>query len=107
MMSCPTGAFDDDAIHGYVAGTLPASEVEAFELHLIGCGGCRDAVRLGLSVRAEMGAPVRISRTRAAMIGGVLTLAAASIVFLVLSRRGDQSGLASFTPPPFAGVPVR
>ena len=106
-MSCPTRAFDDDAIHGYVAGTLPASEVEAFELHLLGCRSCREAVRLGLGVRVEIGAPARASRTRAAFIGGVLMLAAASIVAVILSRAGDGDGLASFTPPPFAGVPVR
>ena len=107
-MSCPTGGVEDDAIHGYVAGTLSPSETEALELHLLSCASCREVVRLGMAIRAELGAArARRQRDRRAAVAGFVVLAAASITFFALVRAGERNGLAAFTPPTFAGVAVR
>jgi Putative zinc-finger len=39
------------AIERYVAGTLPESDLEAFEAHLLLCHRCQEDVRLGMVVR--------------------------------------------------------
>src|ERR1041385_8209016 len=106
-MSCPTRTVDDDTIHGYVAGTLPAAEADIFELHLLGCAGCRDAVRIGAGTRGALLANKRARQRRVGMTATALTLAAASILIVVFVRGTERGGLAAFTPPAFSGTPVR
>jgi hypothetical protein len=106
-MSCPTRSFDDDTIQAYVAGKLPERETEAFELHLLGCGGCRQAVRLGAGIHGALGVPATARPRRArAMTAGAITLAAAVVMVALLSSRGGE-GAGSFTPPKFSGFAVR
>src|ERR1051326_6698316 len=106
-MSCPTRTVDDDTIHGYVAATLPADEADIFELHLLGCSGCRDAVRIGAGTRDALLTNKRARRRRGGVAAAALTLAAASILIVVFVRGTERGGLAAFTPPSFSGTPVR
>jgi hypothetical protein len=47
-------AADGDRIHRYVAHSLPADDLEAFEIHLLECAECQQAVREGAAVRLAL-----------------------------------------------------
>src|SRR5206468_12273178 len=107
-MSCTTGTVDDDTIHAYVAGKLPEAQAEAFELHLLHCAGCREAVRLGAGARSALIAGAVAPRRRfAGAAAAILTLAAASIVVVMVRRSGGEHGLRAFTPAVFRGFAGR
>lgn len=92
LASC--GVFDDDAVHRYVAGTLPPSEVDAFEIHVLSCPGCAVAAREGLLVRAALQSAAPAAgrmphRMGAGRLGRLVPLAAAAALVLVLTGRSD------------------
>lgn len=88
-----TLAARDDLIVAYCSGRLGGSELERFEVHLLGCAECGLGVREGVAVR-------RALRQRAVRRGVVvfasLAAAAASIVFMF---HGGSSRLGAFDPP--------
>lgn len=126
---------ESETAQRYVAGTLPAVDAEAFELHLLGCDRCRREVDLALrfapalagaaqgasrqatptaaAPRADSsppaGAPVTtIRRSRRLLLVGLPALAAAAVLLVVVTRSGSElEQLAGITPPPFSGAPSR
>lgn len=119
----------------YVAGILPVDEVEAFELHLLGCERCRREVDLALRFAPALAAgaarvvspdvtlaasePGRASsppggasprparRSRRLLIAGLPALAAAALLVVVARSDSELERLAAITPPPFTGAPSR
>ena len=49
---------DPDSVSQYVAGTMSADALDAFEEHLLGCAECRAQVRQGIAISAAAAAPV-------------------------------------------------
>ena len=111
-MSC---TFEDrsDIAAGYVAGTLDESEIEPFELHMLSCAECREAVTVAAAVRQELtrtspalrGLRRQSLRNRLVAGGALVALAAASIFIAIRWRTATP--LAAFTPPTFVGETVR
>lgn len=99
-------ARDGDAIHGYVAGTLPPHEMEEFEIHLLECEACQAAVREGAAVAAALGSegPRRIRRP---LVWAALAVAAGLAALLL--RPADPLKRLGAVPeaPPFRGLAVR
>ena len=108
----------------YVAGRLSAErDVSDLETHLLTCDTCREEVRLGSVIRAELGAPATprqvrpLPRRRAWVFLGAA--AAAAVVFLIarpssqdgsdrpVVRGGDEGmpAIAAVSPAPGAAVP--
>jgi hypothetical protein len=94
----------------YAARTLDAAETESFEINLIGCATCQDAVRLAVGARSALHGPGPRPRPswRTAILAGI----AASLLLVVggsgwtrraeLRALGDVSGL-----PRYEGIEVR
>lgn len=106
-----TVAAGHDRVHRYVAGTLTAAELEAFEPHLLGCATCQALVREGFAIRAALGAApaaARLPRRRRLLLAA-LPAAAALAALYVASRPADPlAALARVgTPPAFTGQAVR
>lgn len=88
---------DPDVVHRYVARTLTPAETNAFEVHLLACASCRDAVREGAAIRAALRAQadtgsdaVSPTRSRPRRLPWLFTAAAAAVLlFLVLARQED------------------
>ena len=73
---------DEGAVERYVADTLPAAELEAFEGHLIECGRCQQEVRLAAALRRSLIPASR--RRRSTRVAAAIGLAAAAVMALVL-----------------------
>jgi hypothetical protein len=74
----------------YVSGRLSAGrDVSDLETHLLTCDTCREEARLGLAIRAELGAPAAQARVRSLPRRGpwlILGAAAAAAVVFVIAR---------------------
>ena len=104
-MSC---LYDTETAARYVAGTLDAVTVEAYEPHLVGCADCQQRVRTAATVRSALQAasgakPVR----RGTWIAAAAAVAAAIVVFVVVRGADDVRALSQFDPPTFVGVRTR
>ena len=103
----------DDSVAQYVAGMLPARELEAFEQHLITCAACRDAVRLGAATRVALRSNVRTTSARPsnwarrALLPGLAAAAAAVVIMFVASRDSSLDRLGEITPAPFVAGALR
>lgn len=102
---------DNDAVARYVAGTMPAAELDQFEPHLLGCEACRSAVRVGAAARAALvsqpaeASPLHDRRRPWYWLGA----AAAAGVVLVVATRANSSvdPLGTVTPAPFVAGQLR
>jgi len=96
----------NDLAGGYASGRLTASELEAFELHLLECPACQDEVRTAVALRAAARhGGARLGR-RAAVIA--IPLLAAAVVLLVLLPRNPYSSLGRVpAAAPYQGIPIR
>lgn len=78
----------------YVSGRLRAEpDLSDLETHLLTCATCREEVRLGLVVRAELGAPAALHRVRSLPRRKswlFLGAAAAAAVVFVMARPSFQ-----------------
>lgn len=110
--ACSIGR-DGDTVSRYVAGTLEADELRSFEVHLLGCPECQEAVREGTALAAAL-------RTGGNGIGrggrkgrllkiAVPALAAAAVAVWLLLPGGEPFAAlgAVEAAPPFDGLPVR
>jgi hypothetical protein len=100
---------DRGLVERYVAGRLTDEpDLAAFETHLLTCERCREDVRLGLVVRAELTAPGR-QRPHPWTVG--LGLALAAGIAAVVLLRGNGDGVRALgavrEPPLYLGVAVR
>lgn len=111
---------DADSVSLYVAGTMAAGDIDAFEEHLLGCAECRLAVRIGAASRVALAsAPAGSRRDPAAatipagrpgrgawMLAGAL---AAAVVVFAVYRQPDVAltDLEAVSPPAFDAAPVR
>ncbi len=82
-------------VERYVSGRLQAErDLSDFETHLLTCDSCREEVRLGLVVRAELGAPAALQQRRSLprrkswLILGAA--AAAAVVFVIVRPSSQQ-----------------
>lgn len=104
---------ESDVIQRYVAGRSSPAETEAFELHLVGCRECQDAVRLGAALRVELPrvAATTIAPKRPRWALPVVGVAAAALLLAFLGERLDRRPIRDLggvaTAPPYAGVAVR
>jgi tetratricopeptide (TPR) repeat protein len=99
---------DSDAVHRYVAGTLPPAEVESFEIHLLGCDACQRAVREGMVLGQALRRPGASRRRWPVALGVPLAAAAAAAVWLVLPKAGALERLGRFDEAPtFTPIPIR
>jgi Putative zinc-finger len=76
-------------VERYVSGRLNGAALAELEAHLLTCSACREEVRIGMIVRAEMTAPVARARPRALRRRTswvALGLAAAAALVLVVAR---------------------
>jgi hypothetical protein len=108
----------------YVSGRLSAErDVSDLETHLLTCDTCREEVRLGSVVRAELGAPATLHQVRSLPRRSAwvfLGAAAAAAVVFVIARpishdgsdrpvvRGGEEGvpvIVAVSPAPAAVVP--
>ncbi len=109
---CPSRE-DTDHVHRYVAGTLSPNELEAFEIHLLECDRCQQAVREGVAVRAALAAAEsgaeRGGRSWSPRLVASLTLAAAAAIALWLVLPGGElEALGRIgSPPGMVPLPVR
>lgn len=100
----------DGTIARYVTGTLPASELAAFEDHFLLCERCQASVRAGSGVHDHFasGAPVR---RRARLNPWYAGLAAAALGGLLLMRAADTNHTRDYgqvtQAPLYLGTPVR
>ncbi len=112
-------------VERYVAGTLDADAVEAFEDHFLGCERCQSSIKLAVAVRAAARgrtltpakavpahAALHAKERRAFRISAAITAIAAVIVGAIVMVRGsDARALRSLgelsSPPAYAGVQVR
>ncbi len=105
----------DDSVAQYVAGTMPAVELDEFEEHLLGCEECRAAVRAGAAIRVALSSPLTATMARAPATNGRrlrlywLAAAAAAAMIVVFAISGDSSleRLGAITPAPFVAGLVR
>ena len=81
-------------VERYVSGRLQTErDLSDFETHLLTCDSCREEVRLGLVLRAELGAPAALQqrgslpRRKSWLILGA---AAAAAVVVVIARPSSQ-----------------
>jgi tetratricopeptide (TPR) repeat protein len=98
-----------DFVHRYVAETLEQDELERFEIHLLDCLICQEAVRQGVALRAALREPAGGSR-RWPVAAWTLPLAAAAALALwfFLPSEGALERLGQVDPmPAFAGLPIR
>jgi hypothetical protein len=101
----------EDAVHQYVAGTLPADELDEFEQHLLTCETCRSAVQAGAAARTALVAQpfVRTApmiRTRRAPLIWAGAVAAAAVI-AVLATRSSGDPLGRVSPAPFVAGALR
>ena len=98
---------DDDAVARYVAGTMPADELDEFEPHLLECESCRSAVRVGAATRAALvSQPLRAAGRRVPWYW--LGAAAAAVILVVATRTNSSGGpLGEVTPAPFVAGELR
>ena len=116
----------EERLNDYVDGTLPAPERWAVELHLVGCGGCREEVErlrallvdaarlpkslapprdLWLDIERRIGAVVSV-RLSARPTARRLALAAAAVLTLLLAHGSDvPSRQAAWEVARVAGTP--
>jgi len=93
-------------VHRYVSGALEPQETEEFEQHLLQCAECREAVRVGAALRAELaGAIRRHARWRLAIPAGLV--AAAATLAIAVRQDDPVRRLAVVSAPQFRGAPVR
>jgi tetratricopeptide (TPR) repeat protein len=98
-------ACDGETPAQYVAGTLADTDVQRFEIHLLGCSPCQRAVRDAATVAAG-GRRMRSSgRLRLGLIA--LPLAAAVLLFVLVPREDAWQRLGRIDAPLFEGLPVR
>ena len=100
---------DDDTVERWVAQTLPESDAERFQVHLLTCDRCQEAVRTATAVRAalreHLEAPTGL---RAVRLLVPLGLAAAVALVLLWPAPDPITRLADPGPPPtFTPVRVR
>jgi len=80
----------------YVSGRLSAErDVSDLETHLLTCDTCREEVRLGSVIRAELGAPATLRQVRPLprrRAWVFLGAAAAAAVVFVIARPNSQDG---------------
>ena len=95
----------DDTVERWVAQTLPESDAERFEAHLLTCDRCQEAVRTATAVRAALRNRVE-APTGLRAVRLVLPLGLAAAVALVLlwpapdpmTRLADPGPAPTFTP---------
>lgn len=119
-MTTPCLRVDDAA--RYVAGTLPADAIDAFEEHLLACAVCQGEVRVGAAARLGLRGsaeplvaplpapdPARGSARLRARALAVLGVAAAAVLVLTVQARRNAPlrALAAYSPPVFVGATVR
>lgn len=88
---------DADLVHRYVASTLTPEETNAFEIHLLTCTACRDAVREGAAIRAALRArsdagaqgAARTARRPRNLPWLFAAAAAAAVLFFAVVPRDD------------------
>jgi hypothetical protein len=87
-------------VERYVAGRLNEPDLSALETHLLTCATCREEVRLGSVVRAELGAgaaqtlrPTRLRRGPWLMLGAAAAAAAIFVIARPISRDGSGGPL--------------
>lgn len=111
-LRCPARE-NTDHVHRYVAGTLAADELEAFEVHLLECELCQAAVREGAAIRAALiasdAAAEREDGSRPWRLAASLTLAAAAAIALwFVLPGGELEALGRIgSPPGMEPLPVR
>jgi hypothetical protein len=99
--------FEDD-VHRYVAGTLEVDDVERFELHLMDCAECREAVRAGAVTRSALRGQLRPQSVRRTWTAGALAIAAGLLIVAVVARPIDSiRALGEVEPPQFTGMGIR
>ena len=105
---CPV-SMEDDRIHQYVAGTLAGTDLEEFEVHLLGCAKCQVAVKEGITLRSALRrSGAGSARRRWLRWSAPLAAAAALVVWFVMGRAGPLDRLSRLeTAPPFVGEPTR
>lgn len=105
--TCPM-AGDGEIVHRYVAGTLETDDVDAFEIHLLGCDACARAVHEGSAVAAALRLEPGRARRSVVRWGLPLAAAAAAAIWLLLPREDALERLGRVDRVPgFDGLPVR
>lgn len=99
---------DDDAVSQYVAGTMPADDLDEFEQHLLTCETCRTSVQVGAAarvvlVRQTSAARVPVRRAPGYWMGAV----AAAVVIALVATRSPKDPLGEVTPAPFVADALR
>lgn len=99
-----------DVIARYLAGTLEAEAVEAFELHMVDCSSCQAALRSGAALRKVLRATPALRaepRPVARSLRWVVPLGTAAAVFavwLALPHETPLGRLSHLGAPPALGV---
>ena len=99
----------EDTVERWVTQTLPDPDAERFEVHLLECERCQEAVRTATTVRAKLRQRVEPPARRTALRLVVpLGLAAAVAVLLLLREQDPLARLSDPGPAPeFTPLPVR
>ena len=97
-------------VERYVADRLNEPDLSDLEAHLLTCAACREEVRLGSVVRAELGAPVaqtmRPSRPRRGPWFILGAAAAAAVVFVIARPISQERSGAPLIRGRDEGMPV-
>jgi tetratricopeptide (TPR) repeat protein len=99
-----------DVVSAYAARTLPGAELDDFEVHLLECAHCRDAVREAAALHLVLTAAAAHGGPRGARYyWWVPLLGAAALATVLITNRPDALGAlgAVDAPPPFVGLDVR
>jgi tetratricopeptide (TPR) repeat protein len=101
-------------VEGFVAGTLPGDELEAFEAHYLTCRRCQAELRLATAVRSTLpGIDRAAARRRWPVIAAAAAVAAAAVITSIVFLRPSSSddGLAALggvdQAPVYLGVEIR
>jgi len=110
-LHCPTSG-NTDHVPRYVAGTLSSEELDAFEIHLLDCRACQEAVQEGAAIRRVLLADEEGVRrgTGRRFFTWALPLAAAAVLTVWIARPlgNGLEGLGRVgEPPALVLLPVR
>lgn len=107
LLTCEVAA-EHGLVERYVAARLSdQAELVPFETHLLTCEHCREEVRLGLAVRAELAVQERRQPRRAWPFGLAFAAAIAALLLVRLNGNGVRALGAVREPPLYLGVAVR
>lgn len=99
-------AADGETAARYAAGTLSDVMAESFEMHVISCSPCQQAVRDAATLRAGLVTTPR-ARRRNWPLAAAGAIAAALVAVLLLPRESAMQRLGRIEAPVFEGTPVR